>query len=161
MRLEDAAPKPGSKRRRRRIGRGISAGQGASGGFGMRGQKSRSGRPTRPGFEGGQMPLYRRVPKLKTFPMVNRTRYTIVNLKNLADLPANTEVSLASLLEVGILTATKEGRLKILADGELSVPLHVTADAFTAQARTKIEAAGGTCVLTSEATIASETSAVV
>lgn len=161
MRLEDAAPKPGSKRRRRRIGRGISAGQGASGGFGMRGQKSRSGRPTRPGFEGGQMPLYRRIPKLKTFPLVNRTRYTIVNLKALAELPANTQVSLASLLEAGILTAAKDGRLKILADGDLSVPLHVTADAFTAQARTKIEAVGGTCVLISEVTVASETNAVV
>jgi large subunit ribosomal protein L15 len=96
------------------------------------------------------MPLYRRVPKLKTFPLVNRTRYTIVNVKDLADLPANSQVSLASLLEAGILTASKEGRLKILADGELSVPLQVTADAFTAQARTKIEAAGGTCILTAE-----------
>ena len=158
MRIEDAAPKPGSKRRRRRIGRGIAAGQGASGGFGMRGQKSRSGRPTRPGFEGGQMPLYRRIPKLKSFPLVNRTRYTIVNLKSLADLPANSQVSLASLLEAGILTTSKEGRLKILADGELSVALHITADAFTAQARTKIEAVGGTCVLTSEVSEVAEAS---
>ena len=71
MRLEDAQPKAGSKRRRRRVGRGIAAGQGASCGFGMRGQKSRSGRPTRPGFEGGQLPLYRRIPKLKHFPIVN------------------------------------------------------------------------------------------
>jgi large subunit ribosomal protein L15 len=150
MRLEDLSPKPGSKRRRRRIGRGIAAGQGASGGFGMRGQKSRSGRPTRPGFEGGQMPLYRRIPKLKGFPLVNRTRYTIVNLKDLAELPAGTQVSLDSLLEAGILTTSKEGRLKILADGEISVPLHITADAFTGQARSKIEAAGGTCTLTED-----------
>lgn len=161
MRLNELAPKEGSKKRRRRVGRGISAGQGASCGFGMRGQKSRSGTGTKAGFEGGQMPLYRRIPKLKSFPLVSRTRYTIVNLKDLADLPANTQVSLASLLEAGILTTSKEGRLKILADGELSVALHITADAFTAQARTKIEAVGGTCVLTSEVLDASEPSAVV
>jgi large subunit ribosomal protein L15 len=69
------------------------------------------------------MPLYRRIPKLKSFPLVNRTRYTIVNLKDLADLPAGSQVSLASLLEAGILTTSKEGRLKILADGDLTVGL--------------------------------------
>jgi len=77
MRLNDAVPQDGSKKRSRRVGRGIAAGQGASCGFGMRGQKSRSGRPTRPGFEGGQIPLYRRLPKLKRFPLVNRTNYTV------------------------------------------------------------------------------------
>lgn len=159
MRLEDAVPKPGSQKRRRRVGRGISAGQGASGGFGMRGQKSRSGRPTRPGFEGGQMPLYRRVPKLKTFPLINRQRYTIVNVKDLAELEPNSIVNLASLLKAGILTASREGCLKILGDGELSIPLQVEADAFTGQARSKIEAAGGTCVLTS--VVAQDFSAVV
>jgi large subunit ribosomal protein L15 len=101
MRINDAQPKEGSKRRRRRIGRGISAGQGASGGFGMRGQKSRSGRGTRPGFEGGQLPLYRRVPKLKHFPVVNRKVFTIVNVSALEALNANTEVTLASLMEAG------------------------------------------------------------
>jgi large subunit ribosomal protein L15 len=144
MRLTDAKPKAGSKHRPRRVGRGISAGQGASCGFGMRGQKSRSGRSTRPGFEGGQLPLYRRVPKLKHFPLINQQVYTIVNLKNLADLAANTEVTLASLLEVGILT-TDDGPLKVLGSGDVSVPLTVKAAAFTASARAKIEAAGGTC----------------
>ena len=79
MRLKDAIPKKGSQQRGRRVGRGISAGQGASCGKGMRGQKSRSGGSTRPGFEGGQNPLYRRLPKLKGFPMVNRKKYTIIN----------------------------------------------------------------------------------
>ena len=79
MRLNDVAPQPGSKRRRRRVGRGIAAGQGASCGFGMRGQKSRSGRPTRPGFEGGQTPLYRRVPKLKYFTIQNIKNTVLVN----------------------------------------------------------------------------------
>lgn len=144
MRLEDATPKAGSQKRKRRIGRGISAGQGASGGFGMRGQKSRSGRPTRPGFEGGQMPLYRRIPKLKHFPLVNRQAYTIINVGKLAELAANSEVSLSSLMEAGIIT-TDDGPLKVLGDGELNVALKVQAAAFTATAQQKIEAAGGSC----------------
>lgn len=144
MRLDELSPKEGSKKRPRRVGRGISAGQGASCGFGMRGQKSRSGRGTRPGFEGGQMPLYRRVPKLKHFPIINPKNYTIVNVKSLASLPANSEVTLESLMEQGIVT-TNDGPLKILGDGEIKVALKVKAAAFTAQAKTKIEAAGGSC----------------
>ncbi|MEG3437383.1 50S ribosomal protein L15 [Pannus brasiliensis CCIBt3594] len=144
MKLHDIAPQPGSTKRRRRVGRGISAGQGASAGLGMRGQKSRSGTGTRPGFEGGQMPLYRRVPKLKHFPIVNRKEYTIVNLKQLAKLPAKTEVTLESLMEAGIVT-TNDGPLKILGDGEVTVALTVKAAAFTASAKEKIEAAKGTC----------------
>jgi large subunit ribosomal protein L15 len=110
----------------------------------MRGQKSRSGTGTRPGFEGGQMPLYRRVPKLKHFPIVNRKEYTIVNLKQLAKLPAKTEVTLESLMEAGIVT-TNDGLLKILGDGEIKVALTVKAAAFSASAKEKIEAAKGTC----------------
>ena len=143
MRLNDLQPQAGSKHRRRRVGRGIAAGQGASCGFGMRGQKSRSGRGTRPGFEGGQLPLYRRVPKLKHFPLVNQKVYTIINLKDLANLSAKTEVSLESLLEAGILTAN-DGPLKVLGHGDLTVALTVKAAAFTQSAKTKIEAAGGT-----------------
>lgn len=144
MRLADAQPQPGSKHRRRRVGRGISAGQGASCGFGMRGQKSRSGSGTRPGFEGGQMPLYRRIPKLKHFTVVNRQQYTTINVSELAALPANTEVTLVSLQDAGIIT-TDDGPLKVLGDGDLSVALQVKAAAFTASARSKIEAAGGSC----------------
>lgn len=146
MRLNDAVPQAGSKKRARRVGRGIAAGQGASCGFGMRGQKSRSGRPTRPGFEGGQIPLYRRLPKLKGFPLVNRVNYTIINVGDLADLAADTEVTLFSLLESGVITSDN-GPLKVLGDGEVSVPLTVKAHAFTAGARAKIEAAKGTCQL--------------
>jgi large subunit ribosomal protein L15 len=142
MRLNDAKPQKGSKKRRKRVGRGISAGQGASAGLGMRGQKSRSGSSTRPGFEGGQQPLYRRLPKLKGFPIVNRKIYTTINVEKLASLPANTEVTLESLKAAGIITAVK-GQLKILGNGELSIPLTVKAAAFTTQARSKIEAAGG------------------
>ena len=144
MRLKDALPKKGSQQRGRRLGRGISAGQGASCGKGMRGQKSRSGGSTRPGFEGGQNPLYRRLPKLKSFPMVNRKQYTIINVSKLASLEPNAEVTLASLMEAGIIT-TNDGPLKVLGNGELNVPLKVHAIGFTGTARSKIEAAGGTC----------------
>ncbi len=144
MKLENLSPKEGSKRRKRRVGRGIAAGQGASCGFGMRGQKSRSGTGTKAGFEGGQMPLYRRVPKLKHFPLVNQKHYTIINVKALGELSANTEVTLESLLENGIVTCN-DGPLKILGDGELNVALKVKAAAFTKSARQKIEAAGGSC----------------
>jgi large subunit ribosomal protein L15 len=142
MRLEDVQPKEGSQHRPRRVGRGIAAGQGASCGFGMRGQKSRSGRPTRPGFEGGQNPLYRRVPKLKHFTLVNHKVYTVLNVSKLGTLPPKSEVTLESLLEAGILTAQK-GPLKILGDGELTVALNVKAAAATKGAIAKIEAAGG------------------
>lgn len=142
MRLADAKPQKGSKRRRRRVGRGIAAGQGASCGFGMRGQKSRSGRPTRPGFEGGQNPLYRRLPKLKHFPLVNHKVFTIVNVEKLGGLSKNTEVTLESLMEAGIVTAN-DGPLKILGNGELDVALTVKAAAASKSAIAKIEAAGG------------------
>ncbi|HEY9761457.1 MAG TPA: 50S ribosomal protein L15 [Trichocoleus sp.] len=144
MRLNDVQPQEGSKHRRRRVGRGISAGQGASCGFGMRGQKSRSGRPTRPGFEGGQLPLYRRIPKLKHFPLVNPKAFTVVNVKDLASLSAGTEVTLDSLIAAGILTAN-DGPLKVLGHGDISVALTVRASAFTQSAKAKIEGAGGSC----------------
>ena len=142
MKLENLSPKEGSKQRKRRVGRGIAAGQGASCGFGMRGQKSRSGTGTKAGFEGGQMPLYRRVPKLKHFPLVNQKHYTTVNVEALSSLAANTEVTLDSLMENGIVTSNN-GPLKILGNGELTVALNVKAAAFTKSAAQKIEAAGG------------------
>ena len=144
MRLTDVKPQKGSKKRARRLGRGVSAGQGASAGKGMRGQNSRSGGGTRPGFEGGQQPLYRRLPKLKGFPLINRKEYITINVSKLSSLPADTEVNLSSLKEAGIIKAAK-GSLKILGDGELNVALKVQAAAFTASAKSKIEAAGGSC----------------
>lgn len=144
MRLDDLAPQKGATKRARRVGRGIAAGQGASCGFGMRGQKSRSGRPTRPGFEGGQTPLYRRLPKRKYFTVINRQNYTTINVGDLAELAANTEVNLSALMEAGIVTQD-DGPLKILGDGELTVALRVQASSFTEGARAKIESAGGSC----------------
>lgn len=144
MNLHELSPQKGAKKRKRRVGRGISAGQGASCGFGMRGQKSRSGTGTKPGFEGGQMPLYRRVPKLKHFPLINQKVYTIVNVGDLADLSAGSEVTLASLIEQGIIT-TDNGPLKVLGDGDISIALNLKAAAFTGGAKSKIEASGGSC----------------
>jgi large subunit ribosomal protein L15 len=149
MKLDNLQPKKGSTKRRRRVGRGIAAGQGASAGLGMRGQKSRSGAGTRPGFEGGQLPLYRRLPKLKHFTVINRKQYTTINVGKLASLPANTDVTLASLIKAKIIT-TNDGPLKILGDGDLNVSLNVKASAFTAGARNKIEAAGGSCEVIEE-----------
>ena len=144
IRLDSLKSNKGARKKKLRKGRGIAAGQGASCGFGMRGQKSRSGRPTRPGFEGGQMPLYRRVPKLKHFPLVNPKSFTIINLAALSELKEGTIVNLDSLVKEGIVTSPKHP-LKILGNGNLKVKLVVQAAAFTASAKEKIEKAGGTC----------------
>jgi large subunit ribosomal protein L15 len=93
------------------------------------------------------LPLYRRIPKLKHFPIVNQKKFTIINVGKLSDLPPQTAVTLASLLEAGVLT-TNDGPLKILGDGEIAVTLAVSAAAFTRSAREKIEAAGGSCTVT-------------
>ena len=134
----------GSRTKKLRKGRGIAAGQGASCGFGMRGQKSRSGRPTRPGFEGGQMPLYRRVPKLKHFEIINQKNFSIVNLSKLSEFKDKEIVNLDSLIKKGLLFKPKFP-LKILGNGEIKTKLVVQAHAFTKVAKEKIEAAGGSC----------------
>ncbi len=144
IRLNSLKPNSGARRKKLRKGRGIAAGQGASCGFGMRGQKSRSGRPTRPGFEGGQMPLYRRVPKLKHFPIVNSKSFTVINVSALSDLKADSKVNLDSLVKAGIVTSPKHP-LKVLGNGNLKVKLTVQAASFTASARSKIESVGGIC----------------
>ena len=135
---------PGSRKKKLRKGRGIAAGQGASCGFGMRGQKSRSGRPTRPGFEGGQMPLYRRVPKLKHFEIINQKNFSIVNLSKLSEFKESEVVNIDSLVKKKLLFKPKFP-LKILGNGEVKVKLKVQAHAFTKVAKEKIEAAGGSC----------------
>ena len=134
----------GSRKKKLRKGRGIAAGQGASCGFGMRGQKSRSGRPTRPGFEGGQMPLYRRVPKLKHFEIINQKNFSIVNLSRLSEFKESEVVNIDSLVKKKLLFKPKFP-LKILGNGEVKVKLKVQAHAFTKVAKEKIEAAGGSC----------------
>ncbi len=144
LRLDSLNSNLGARRRKLRKGRGIAAGQGASCGFGMRGQKSRSGRPTRPGVEGGQMPLYRLVPKLKPFPLVNPKAFTIINVSALNELKDGSTVNLDSLVKDGLVTSPKNP-LKVLGNGNLKVKLTVQASAFTSSAKSKIEAAGGNC----------------
>ena len=142
--LNTLKPNSGSRKKKLRKGRGIAAGQGASCGFGMRGQKSRSGRPTRPGFEGGQMPLYRRVPKLKHFEIINQKNFSIVNLNKLSAFEDGEIVTIDSLVKKGLLFKPKFP-LKILGNGEINIKLKVRAHAFTKVAKEKIETAGGSC----------------
>ena len=142
--LNSLKPNSGSRKKKLRKGRGIAAGQGASCGFGMRGQKSRSGRPTRPGFEGGQMPLYRRVPKLKHFEIINQKKFSVINLEKLNKFNDDEVVNLDSLVKKGLLYKPKFP-LKILGNGNIKVKLKVEAHSFTKSAKEKIEAAGGSC----------------
>ena len=142
--LNSLKPNNGSRKKKLRKGRGIAAGQGASCGFGMRGQKSRAGRSTRPGFEGGQMPLYRRVPKLKHFQIINQKFFSIINLSKLNDFKENDTVNIYSLVKKGLLFKPKYP-LKILGNGEIKVKLKVQAHAFTKAAKEKIESLGGSC----------------
>ena len=142
--LNSLKPNTGSRKKKLRKGRGIAAGQGASCGFGMRGQKSRSGRPTRPGFEGGQMPLYRRVPKLKHFEIINQKKFSVINLEKLKEFNDDEVVNLDSLVKKGLLFKPKFP-LKILGNGNIKVKLKVEAHSFTKSAKEKIEAAGGSC----------------
>ena len=142
--LNSLKPNTGSRKKKLRKGRGIAAGQGASCGFGMRGQKSRSGRPTRPGFEGGQMPLYRRVPKLKHFEIINQKKFSVINLEKLNEFNDDEVVNLDSLVKKGLLFKPKFP-LKILGNGNIKVKLKVEAHSFTNSAKEKIEAAGGSC----------------
>mmetsp|Transcript_577 Transcript_577/g.769 ORF Transcript_577/g.769 Transcript_577/m.769 type:complete len:225 (-) Transcript_577:140-814(-) len=143
---------PGARRRKNRKGRGIAAGQGATCGFGMRGQKARSGRPTRAGFEGGQQPLYRRLPKFvgrPTGPGHTKTVYNIIKTDELNGAESGSTVNFDSLLEGGATTKSKLDIHKIVVGGEeFAVDnLTVQAHAFTKGARAAIEGRGGTCQL--------------
>lgn len=152
LRLNNLSPQPGSKRAKTRKGRGYGAGQGGTAGFGMRGQKSRSGSGIRPGFEGGQTPLYRKLPKLKGIAGgmgAGLPDYVTVNLRDLSAFAAGEEVTLESLQEKRVLNLSgRDTRLplKVLGTGELASPLTVHAVAFSESARAKIEAAGGKVV---------------
>ncbi|WNS42815.1 50S ribosomal protein L15 [Paenibacillus sp. MMS20-IR301] len=141
MKLHELAPAPGSRKERNRVGRGPSSGNGKTSGRGHKGQNSRSGGGVRPGFEGGQNPLYRRLPK-RGFINPTRKEYAIVNLEDLNSFAEGTEVTPALLLETGVVSNTKSG-IKILGNGELTVKLTVQANKFSQSAVEKIEAAGG------------------
>ena len=143
MRLHDLKPTPGSKHRSRRVGRGESSGLGKTSGKGNKGQKARSGASIRPGFEGGQMPLARRLPKKGFNNAQFKTQYAIVNLVYLEIKFADgDEVNEQSLRNVGLVKGTFDG-VKVLANGELTKKLTVAVEKVSATAKEKIEKAGG------------------
>lgn len=143
MKLHDLKPAPGSKHRRRRVGRGESSGLGRTSGKGNKGQKARAGASIRPGFEGGQMPLARRLPKKGFSNDQFKDQYAVVNVSSLeAKFSDGDEVNEESLRSAGLVKGRWDG-IKILGNGELTHKLSVSADKISATAREKIEKAGG------------------
>ena len=144
MELHDLHPAPGAKRTRKRVGRGPGSGSGKTAGRGSKGQKSRSGYSRRYGFEGGQMPLVRRIPK-RGFTNIFRVEFQVVNFRDLERVFSEGDtVSPESLIEKGLVRGGKRP-IKVLADGDLSKKLIVQAHKFSGSARAGIEKAGGSC----------------
>ncbi|MBQ6565294.1 MAG: 50S ribosomal protein L15 [Clostridiales bacterium] len=141
MKLHDLRPAEGSTTAEKRLGRGVGSGLGKTSGKGHKGAKARSGGGKRPGFEGGQMPLYRRVPK-KGFTNIFGTDYAIVNVESLNVFEDGATVDAKALIDAGIIKKTLGG-VKIMGNGELQKKLEVKAAKFTASAKEKIEALGG------------------
>src|SRR3954470_21141739 len=146
MRLHDLKPRPGAKHRRKRLGQGESSGHGKTSGRGGKGQTARSGSSIRIGFEGGQMPLIRRIPKRGFNNAPPPLRYIPVNLDSLNRFDDGARVDFDSLREAGLANGKGAG-VKILGSGELNKKLSVTAHAFSASAKAKIEGKGGSCQL--------------
>ncbi|QKG85578.1 50S ribosomal protein L15 [Kroppenstedtia pulmonis] len=142
MKLHELKPAAGSRKERKRLGRGAGSGHGKTAGKGHKGQKARSGGGVRPGFEGGQNPLYRRLPK-RGFTNINRKEYAVINLDVLNRFEEGTVVTPELLKEAGVVKNMKDG-LKVLANGELNVKLTVKAHKFSSAAAEKIANAGGT-----------------
>ena len=141
MKLNELSPAPGSRHKSKRIGRGPGSGKGKTSGKGHKGQLSRSGVSLRPGFEGGQMPLARRLPK-RGFKNPFRKDLAVVNLRDLERFEADAIVDEAALRRLGLVKGTHDG-VKLLADGEIKIPLTIKLTKISAAARTKVEAAGG------------------
>jgi len=141
VKVQDIKPAIGSNRNKKRVGRGPGSGHGKTSCRGHKGQNARSGGGVKPGFEGGQMPLQRRLPK-RGFTSTNRVEYTILNLTDLESLGFD-DVTPDKLLEEGVIKNVRDG-VKILGMGEITRAIKVKADAFSASAMKKIQAAGGT-----------------
>jgi large subunit ribosomal protein L15 len=144
MRLHDLKPRPGAKHRRKRLGQGESSGHGKTSGRGGKGQTARSGSSIRIGFEGGQMPLIRRIPKRGFNNTRFATQYIPVNVGELNKFDDGAKVDEAALRAIGLANGPGDG-IKILGEGDLTKKLSVSASAFSATAKTKIEAKGGSC----------------
>ena len=143
VRQNNIAPAPGSRKNRKRVGRGDGSGNGTYSGRGSKGQKSRAGYKMRPGFEGGQLPLIKRLPEKRGFTNIFRVEYGTVSVGKLSKFESGSEVTPEKLVEAGLVKSLKKP-VKILADGDIKHPLKVKAHKFTASARAKIEAAKGT-----------------
>jgi len=142
VRQDELSPALGSKRRRKRVGRGDGSGHGTYSGRGCKGQKSRSGYKMSRGFEGGQLPLIRRLPRKRGFTNIFRTEYSIVNVGKLSMFEAGSEVTPERLVVAGVVKSLRHP-IKVLAEGDINHPLVVKANRFSAAAKAKIEAAGG------------------
>ncbi len=147
MRLNDLAPAPGARKARKRIGRGVGSGWGKTAGRGSKGQNSRSGGGVRPGYEGGQMPIHRRLPK-RGFTNVFKKIYAIVNVDDLAKMQGGSVIDEAALVRAGLVKGRRDG-IKLLGRGEITIPLTVKVDTVSQSARQKIESAGGTIEVSS------------
>ncbi len=144
MKLHELAPPPGAHRRRRRKGRGLGSGRGTTAGKGTKGQNARAGGGVPPYFEGGQLPLVRKLPYRRGFTNPSRVEYRPVNLRDLARFDEGATVDPSALLAAGLVKHAGE-RVKVLGVGDLDRKLTITAHRFSATARQKIEAAGGSC----------------
>ncbi len=142
MRQDELSPAPGSKKHRKRVGRGDGSGHGTYSGRGCKGQKSRSGYKMNRGFEGGQLPLILRLPRKRGFTNIFRTEYSIVNVGKLSMFEAGSEVTPERLVVAGVVKSLRHP-IKILAEGDINHPLVVKVNRFSAAAKAKIEAAGG------------------
>ncbi len=142
MRQDNLSPTPGSKRARKRVGRGNASGHGTYSGRGCKGQKSRAGYKMRPGFEGGQLPLIKRLPQKRGFVNIFRIEYSTVNIDRLNIFESGSEVTPEKLVAAGVIKSLRHP-IKILASGDISYPLLVKVNKFSAAAKAKIEAAGG------------------
>jgi large subunit ribosomal protein L15 len=140
--LEKLSPAPGARKKPKRVGRGDGSGHGTYSGRGCKGQKSRAGGKTRPGFEGGQLPLIKRLPQKRGFTNIFKTQYSTVNIGQLSVFESGSEVTPEKLVDSGIVKSLNRP-IKVLAGGEISHPLTVKANRFSAAAKAKIEAAGG------------------
>ena len=142
MKLNELSPAPGSRKNKKRVGRGNGSGHGTFSGRGCKGQKARAGFKMRPGFEGGQLPLIKRLPRKRGFTNIFRTGYSVVNMSKLNVFESGTEVTPEKLLSAGLVKSLRLP-VKILAAGDISHPLVVKAHKFSTAAKAKIEAVGG------------------
>jgi len=142
VRQNSIAPAPGSRRAAKRVGRGNGSGHGTYSGRGCKGQKSRAGFKIRPGFEGGQLPLIKRLPRKRGFTNIFRTEYSVVKVGALNVFEPGAEVTPETMLAAGLVKSANSP-VKVLGDGNIDRPLTVKAHKFSASAKTKIEAAGG------------------